>query len=80
MYNTTQTAKNVEAVTPNDSADLPNSARAIQVFGAGTLKVTTIGGQTHALPSVAAGFLLPWQIKRVWSTGTTATDIKALLD
>ncbi len=66
------------AVTPNDSADLANFAAALFVGGAGAVKVDTVGGSTLTLTGVAAGSLLPIRVKRVYSTGTTATNIAAL--
>ena len=73
-------AENLAAVTPNDSTDLAFSSRALLVGGSGTLRVTTVGGQTVTLPAtvVTAGVQLSLRVKRVHSTGTTATDIYAV--
>ncbi len=70
-------AANLAEVTPNDSADLAVVARAISVGTSGTVQVTTVGGDTGAL-YIAAGVPFPVRVRRVWATGTTATDIVAL--
>lgn len=83
-------AERAAAVVPNDSANLTlessrpsnsQSARALWVGGTGTVKVTLDGQRdTDAVTfaAVPAGTLLPFQIKKVWATGTTATLIVAL--
>ena len=66
------------AVTTSDTANLPNPARMLWVGGAGNVKVDTVGGSTITFLSVAAGTRLPIQAKKVYATGTTATNIVAL--
>lgn len=66
------------AVTPNDSTDLTNAARALWVGGAGNLAVVTTGGDTVTLTAATAGSVVPVRVARVLSTGTTATAIVAL--
>lgn len=65
------------AVTPNDSVDLAEPS-VIYVGGFGTtgaVKVTTAQGTDVTFLGVPAGFVIPVQVRRVWSTGTTATNI-----
>ena len=71
-------ADNAAAVTPNDSADLTNTARALYVGGTGNVKVDTAAGDTVTFSSVPAGAILPVRVKRVYSTGTTATTIVSI--
>ena len=71
-------ADNAAAVTPNDSSDLTNTARALYVGGTGNVKVDTAAGDTVTFSSVPAGAIIPVRVKRVYSTGTTATNIVAL--
>jgi len=71
-------ASNAFAVTPNDSTDLTHAARALFVGGAGNVKVDTLGGDTVTFTGVLAGFVLPVRVLRVYSTGTTATNIVAV--
>lgn len=63
-------ARNVALVSFNDSSDLPNIAKGLEVQVAGTLKITTLGGTT-----VTKYFWVgyhPIAVKRVWSTGSDA--------
>jgi len=66
-----------EAVTPADGADLANLARALYVGTTGDVKVDTIDGSTITFKFVPVG-ILPVQTKRVYATGTTASNIVAL--
>ena len=74
----TSPARNVAAVTPSDSEDLANVAKAIEVHVAGDIKVTTIGGVTITKPFFVGYH--PLVVTRIWSTGTTASGIYALYD
>jgi hypothetical protein len=72
-------ADNAAAVTPSDGSDLANFSRALFVGGAGAVKVDMVGGTTAVtLTGVVAGTVLPMRVSRVYSTGTTATNIVAL--
>ncbi len=65
------------AVTPNDDTDLPDGVcKALEVTVAGNL-VTIGADDTVAVtrPNVAAGTIIPVRIKRVKSTGTSATVV-----
>lgn len=44
----------------------------------GTLKVTTIAGDDVTFTGVLSGSFFPVQVRKVWSTGTTASNIIAL--
>ena len=70
-------ASHVLLVTPNDSADLTYTTRAIYVGGTGNIKLTTAGGETLILTAVQVGTLLPIRVTRVWATDTTATNMAA---
>ncbi len=70
-------AVGVEAIVPSDTEDLDEVTRAINVAGAGTVRVTTPDG-TVADVYVAAGIAFPLRAARIWSTGTTATAIRGL--
>ncbi|MGB7243560.1 MAG: hypothetical protein WBC93_15930 [Sulfitobacter sp.] len=71
-------ARGGAAVTPNDSADLPTSARGIYVGGAGNVALVTTDGDTLTFAGAAAGATLPICTARVLATGTTATNLLAL--
>lgn len=68
----------IVAVTPNDSTDIA-ATRGLLIDGtAGAVKITTAGGDTVTLNNLAVGVDYPFQVTRVWSTGTAATSIYAL--
>lgn len=62
-------------VTPNDGADLATVSRGLRVGTAGDVKVTTVAGDVLTLKNVQVGEIVPYFVKRVWATGTTATFI-----
>lgn len=75
------------AVTPSDTADIPNVANqdgsgnngcVLYVGGAGALDVTTAGGDRVTFTGILAGSFVPVQVVKVWAAGTTATNIIAL--
>jgi hypothetical protein len=66
------------AVTPNNGADLPTSARALYIGTAGDVKVDMVSGTTLTFTAVPAGVILPVRARRVYATGTTATNIVAI--
>lgn len=74
--------RNAAAVTPHDTNELTNVARALYIGttlgAAGTIKVTTVNGQAVTFVGNLAGTTLDVAAKIVWSTGTTSTNIVAL--
>jgi len=69
------------AITLADAdVDLGFTAKAFFVGGAGNLKVTTGAGDAVTLNGLAAGTTVFLQVRRFWSTGSTATNIVALGD
>ena len=62
------------AVTPSDSVNLSYPS-IIYVGTAGNVKVTTAQGDTVTFTNVSSGAIIPVQVLRVWSTGTTATNL-----
>ncbi len=63
-------------ISPDDGADLTVTSRALYVGGAGDVRLTLAGGRTVTLRAVQVGWH-PVRARRVWATGTTATDIVA---
>jgi hypothetical protein len=63
------------AVTPNDSTDLDPYARVVCVSTGNISVVPVENADNVPVPflAVAAGFVVPFQVRRVMSTGTTAT-------
>lgn len=68
-------ARGAVAVTPDDTDKIGHASRGIYVGGAGDLKVDLIDGTTVTFVGLAAGVIHPICARRVYSTGTTATDI-----
>lgn len=77
--NASDPANGAAVITPNDSTDLPIYTRGIYVGVGGhiTVDLTDTGTNIQFL-SVPQGTILPVQAKRVYSTGTTATNLVAL--
>lgn len=65
------------AVTPSDTTDLPQIS-VVYVGVSGSVKVTTAQGTAVTFTGANAGTVLPVQVRRVWSTGTTATSLTAV--
>lgn len=74
---TLETARNGFAVVPSDSADLANYANALYIGVTGDVKVDFITSGTATFNAHPVGYLLAG-VRRVYSTGTTATNILAL--
>ncbi len=67
------------AVTPSDGADLGFVTRALYVGAAGSVVVDMAeSGTTITFAGVTAGTFMPIRVKRVRSTGTTASSILAM--
>jgi len=68
-------AERAFAITGSDSTDLTVFPRAIYVGGAGNVKVVTLGGDEVTFNGVLAGTILPVRVKKVFSTGISATNL-----
>jgi hypothetical protein len=74
----TAPAVSAAVVAPNDGTDLPTApTRALYIGVAGDVKVDMADGSTVTFAGVANG-ILPISVKRVYLTGTAATNIVAL--
>ena len=67
----------IYVANPASGADDANNGCVLYVGSTGDLKVVTIAGQTVTFKSVPVGFF-PVQVKKVFSTGSSAGDIIAL--
>lgn len=67
-------AVHAEAVTASDTKTFSTPGW-LFIGGAGNVKVDTEGGETITYNSVIAGTSLPVSVTRVYSTGTTATNM-----
>lgn len=77
--NSTLPAQSAFAVTPTDGADLAVATRWLYVGTAGTLAVRMWDGSAVTFGAVTAGSLLPIRVDRVLSTGTSASNIVAIV-
>lgn len=75
------------AVTPSDTLNIPspstedgsgNNGCVLYIGVTGDLKVTTVGGNDVTFVNVQGGTFFPIQVIKVFSTGTTATNIIAI--
>ncbi len=78
LVSSTDTSETIEAITTSDSTDFSASPRAIYVGGAGNISVYTSANTTVVFNNCQAGTVLPIKVKRVNTTGTTATNLIAL--
>jgi hypothetical protein len=69
-------ASSAVAVSPSDTGEI--RALALYVGTTGNLRVLTANGDDVTFPNVPSGFLLPLEVRRVYSTSTTASNIVAL--
>lgn len=65
-------------IAPSDGADLTVMPRALMVTQSGNVAVVMKDGSTGTLPALQAGVPYPIRVRRVLSTGTTATGIVGL--
>lgn len=72
-------AENALNVTPNDSTDLASTSVGIYVGVSGDLKVTLKGGAVITFIGLSSGVIHPIAATRIWATGTTATNIVAVI-
>ena len=71
-------AIDIVPVTPNDSIDLPNPARAIRATVGGTIRITSYRGFVRNT-RISANEVLQVYASRIHATGTTATGLEALI-
>ena len=72
-------AEHAFAITPADGADLAYVTRAVYVGGAGAMKVDMHGGEDGVtFTGLVVGMIYPLRVSRVYSTGTSATNIIGL--
>lgn len=73
-------AVNAVTITPNDSTDLENVARALYIGTAGNISLIPSGpgALSVTFTNVQDGTILPISVSRVNATSTTAANIVAL--
>lgn len=82
MYENNIASKAVAVTTAmkSDSTDLTSTMKGLYIGGDGDLKVVLVG-DTVAVTFVGlvASTFLPIAVRRIWSTGTSATNIVGFL-
>lgn len=71
-------AYSAAAVVPSDSVNLIGEVKSLYIGGAGNVRVLTSNGETVTFSGMQAGSYLLVQVRRVFATNTTATNIVAL--
>lgn len=68
------------AVVPNNDANLPVATREMRILvgGAGNIRADTMQGETVTYTGLLAGHVYQLPIKKIYSTGTTATSLTAI--
>lgn len=67
-------------ITPDDAADLPTVTRSVYVGTGGNLTCILVNDDTPVtFFNAVSGGILPFRVKKVLATGTTAADIRGLL-
>jgi hypothetical protein len=61
-------------INPSDTVDIPFTS-GLYVGTSGDIRMTMSDGSIVTRKNVAGGVTHPWSVKRVWVTGTTATDL-----
>ena len=74
----TATAKTFVVYTASPQTSIVNTGCNLYIGGAGNVRVTTIGGDIVTFTAVPVGSVLPVQVIKLHSTGTTATLVDAL--
>lgn len=74
----TDPIENGFSITPSDTVDLTHPTRGIYVGASGNLKVILVSGDTITFVGLSSGTIHPIRVRRVFSTGTTATSILGL--
>ena len=72
-------ARRALAVSPHDSNELTDIPKALYVGTGGAITMRGVDGSADQLwKNVPSGAILPFRVRYVRATGTTATDLLAL--
>lgn len=65
-------------IVPSDGSELSHITRAVYVGGSGVINAELASGAIISLSNVPAGSILPLRLRKVRSSGTTATGLVGL--
>jgi len=71
-------AGNAFSITPSNTVNCDFATRAVYIGGTGDLAAVTINDEVVTFVGIPGGTLLPLRLKRVNSTGTTASALVGL--
>ena len=71
----TAPVNNGKVPTHSDTVNERTDGRALYVGVGGDVKVTTPAGVDLLFKNMVGGIIHPVEVRRVWSTGTAATDL-----
>ena len=75
----TVSAHRASAITPSDVTVFEQPTRGLYIGGAGNITVDMAdGGSSVLFVGLLGGGVYPFQVTRIYATGTTATNIVAL--
>ncbi len=75
----TVSAHRASAVTPSDATVFAQPTRGVYIGGAGNITADFAdGGSSVLLVGLMSGVVYPFQLTRVYATGTSATNIVGL--
>lgn len=75
----TNPARQLRAITPSDTENIPFVAKGIFVGTGGTISILAVGDTEAVTLTVQDGAILPIRARRINATGTTATGLVALI-
>lgn len=78
-HNSDVPADDFIAVTPHASTDIAVLTRALYIGTGGDVVAVKANGDTVTFSNVQAGTIIPIRVRRVNASGTTATNIVALI-
>lgn len=67
------------SVTPSDSTPLSETTRGLYVGTGGNIAAVMLSGASVSFSTVPAGSVLPVRLTKILATGTTASNIVALV-
>lgn len=75
----TVSAHRASAITPSNATVFVQPTRGLYIGGSGNVTVEMVDGGTSVLfVGLMSGIVYPFQVTRVYATGTTATNIVGL--
>jgi hypothetical protein len=65
-------------ITPSDTAELPETTRALYIGGTGSVRLRLASGDVVDFPALMGGVVYPFRVTQVMLSGTSATGLIGL--